>query len=188
MPHLSYASSDDDEFLHPTEGWLLVDRTIAFDSWIVWRHALPRDRQGRAMLHKEPARLIQALAEGLDAVHQKVPGYSSLGESPFVFLRWWEPRDNDDWAEGARCCFYLQGTSNQAMLDAAPLAGIDFLDLQAISSSLLEARLTSTDPGDLARSSPPASRRRGPASRLGRPSLPGRNAYCAPGAQKNARC
>lgn len=74
MPHLPYASSDDDEFFHPTEGWLLVDRTIAFDSWIVWRHALPRDRQGRAMLHEEPARLIQALAEGLDAVHQKVPG------------------------------------------------------------------------------------------------------------------
>lgn len=188
MPHLLYAIDDDDEFLHPAEGWLLLDRTIAYDSWITWRHALPRDPLGRGRLDASSAFLIQALAERIDAVHQRVSGYAALGDSPFAFLRWWDPDAPADWAAGGRCRFCLKGRSNRVMQDAWAQGTADFLELRLLPGDRLEAQLTSTNPADLAPSARPASRRQRPASRQGRPNPPARSARSAPDDQKTSRC
>lgn len=110
-PHLPYAEHEDDEFLHPTLGWLLVVRAIAYDGWIHWRHALPRDRVGRERLNEPAAQAITRLATAIDRVHQRVPGYQQLDRSPFVFHRWWDPRGADQWSSGESCLFQLDGIS-----------------------------------------------------------------------------
>jgi len=145
MPHLPYAQDDDDEFRHPTEGWLLLDRTIAFDSWISWRHALPADRNGRTLLHESAAALIRALAERLHAIHQRLPGYADLDDSPFVFPRWWDPDPESEWHSGGRCLFRVEGHSADAILTAALSSRSNCLRLSSASGGLLEAELVTTD-------------------------------------------
>lgn len=118
MPHLSYAFDDDDEFEHPTEGWLLLCRAIAFDSWVLWRHALPADRDGREMLNEPTATRIACLAERIHAVHQQMPGYSHLADTPFSFSRWWDPRAPGEWALGGRCSFGIRDQDTEDVLIA----------------------------------------------------------------------
>jgi hypothetical protein len=170
MPHLPYSSRDDDEFLHPTEGWLLTLRTIVFDSWILWSHALPPDRPGRAMLDAETATLITALAEQLHAVHLQMPGYASLDDTPFVFTRWWNPRSEDKaFRDGSSCVFRIKEQSIKALVEAVNVAAPGNLTLtplypdmvgrwESSPCDLLRAELKSTDPAFLAQSAPPCAR------------------------------
>lgn len=145
MPHLPYAFDDDDEFEHPTEGWLLLDRTIAFDSWILWRHALPPDRGGRSRLREPAAALITALAERLHAIHQRLPGYASLDDSPFVFPRWWDPDPGSEWSSGGHCLFRIEGHSGDVVLAAALSGRNTCLRLSTASGGLLDAELLTPD-------------------------------------------
>lgn len=152
MPHLPYAFSDDDEFHHPVEGWLLLDRTIVFDSWLLWRHAMPGPPRTQAQLGEDAAATITALAEQLHAVHQRMPGYAALDDTPFVFCRWWEPWDSSGWQSGDRCVFRVRGHGNEAITTAAKsLAGFPgqtCLRLAPVSGDWMGARLltSSTDP------------------------------------------
>jgi hypothetical protein len=170
MPHLPYASHDGDEFRHPVEGWLLLCRTIVFDSWILWRHALPTDRSGQAMLDAETAALITALAEQLHAVHLRLPDYAGLDDTPFVFTRWWDPRSEDEaFRNGSSCVFRIKGQSVQALVEAVNAAAPSNLTLtplypdmigrwEASDCDLLRAELKSTDPVFLAQNVPPCGR------------------------------
>lgn len=148
-PHLPYAFNDDDEFQHPSEGWLLIDRTIVFDSWILWRHALPIDRPGRMMLHARAATLITALAERLHTIHLRMPGYGDLGDTPFVFNRWWNPHSDDESSDGSCCVFRIKGQTSEAITNAFHDARVGNLTLTALSGELMRAQLTHTDPASL---------------------------------------
>lgn len=170
MPHLPYAYDDDDEFQHPVEGWLLIDRTIVFDSWILWRHALPPDRLGRSALDAETAALITALAEQLHAVHLRMPGYSALADTPFVFTRWWDPDSGDEgFRNGSSCVFRIKEQSIQTLVEAVNVAAPGNLTLTPLYPDivgrwegpvcgLLRAELKSTDPACLAQNALPCGR------------------------------
>lgn len=166
MPHLPYASDDDDEFLHPEEGWLLIDRTIVFDSWILWRHALPRGRSQRARLDGRVAALITALAERIHALHQQLPGYCDLGDSPFLFSRWWEPGGDDEWGSGGSCIFRIDGQPAGRVLNTfSSMPSLDAVELTPLSGDRFRARLVGAEveaftsgQSDLPLSLPPVGR------------------------------
>lgn len=150
-PHLPYASDDDDEFLHPSLGWLLIDRTVVYDSWIHWRQVLPPDRPGREQLDATAATLIEALAARLHAIHQRMVSYAELDDTPFRFHRWWEPRSEiEDFRNGSGCIFSIKQNRPQAFMDAFLEARPGQLALMSFSGELFKARLTHTDPSCLA--------------------------------------
>jgi hypothetical protein len=143
MPHLPYATDEWDEFFHPTEGWLLIERTIAFDSWISWRQALPRSHPEGLRLDACTAAVIEALAERLHVLHQQLPGYSELGDTPFRFSRWWDPFSGDDWSTGRVCTFQVEGISSGGLIEAfISTSGLNHLTLSRRSSEEVTARLT----------------------------------------------
>lgn len=145
-PHLPYAYNDDDEFLHPVDGWLLLDRAITYDSWISWRHALPSDRQGRNAMTSSVSDAIAAVAEAIHELHQRMPGYQRLDRSPFAFPRWWDPRADDEWQTGRCCLFRLEGSRSRDLLEQWSPAR-SAINLVAVSDSHLEAALISSHPG-----------------------------------------
>jgi hypothetical protein len=165
MPHLPFATDDDDEFFHPTEGWLLLDRTIAFDSWISWRQALPRSRSKRARLTSCAADLITALAERLHVLHQQLPGYSNLDDTPFRFSRWWEPGSELE-QSACSCLFSIDGISCSDVIDASrSVDGLSHIELSESPGKLIDARLVGPEvssfisgQSDLLPSLPPAVR------------------------------
>lgn len=114
--HLPYAYRPEDEFHHPTEGWLLLERSVAYDSWISWRHVLPAGMRDCRLLTPEISEAIVALAAGIHEVHQLLPGYRHLGESPFRIIRWWDPFAGHPWSSGRICTFEVDGcTSGEFM-------------------------------------------------------------------------
>jgi hypothetical protein len=165
MPHLPFATDDDDEFLHPTEGWLLLDRTVAFDSWISWRQVLPSSRPKRARLTSCAADLITALAERLHILHQQLPGYSDLDDTPFHFSRWWEPGSDLEW-RARSCVFRIDGVPCRDVINASRLVdGLNHLELSEAPGKLIDARLVGPEinsfisgQSDLLPSLPPAVR------------------------------
>lgn len=146
-PYLPYALDEDDEFLHPSLGWLLLARAIAYDSWISWRQALPIDRHSRNSLPETTSRVITALAEEVDAVHQRMPGYSDLYESPIVFPRWWDPYSGDEWATGSCCLFRITGFASRDIMGHWHASSSRAV-FKAVSGLHVEARLT-TNPEEL---------------------------------------
>lgn len=114
ITHLPYAYLPENEFLHPFDGWLLMERSVVFDSWISWRHVLPAGRRDCQAMTAEINQAILTLASGLHQVHQRLPGYRDLGESPFRVSRWWDPQAEQPWSSGSTCVFCLDGcTSDQ---------------------------------------------------------------------------
>jgi hypothetical protein len=142
MPHLPYALDDDDEFFHPKEGWLLLDRTIAFDSWIHWRQALPKSRLGRSRLCERTAALIEALAERLHALHQHLPGYADLDDTPFRFSRWWEPSSEGQWSQGSSCVFRIDGCAGRDVVEAySATPGLEHMAITVMPDDQVRAEL-----------------------------------------------
>lgn len=175
-PHLPYGFGDNDEFHHPISGWLLLERAIAFDGWISWRQALPEDRYSRGLLTAEIASAIITLAQGLHAVHQRMPGYENLDRSPFVFPRWWDPSASDEWASGGLCLFRLENGSIHEFLhrwqpEDSPMR------LRQVSAVHLEAQLVVTPAKDLPADHSDAWRHEGTGKRRKPPSRrPGKSA------------
>ena len=102
MPHLPWAESDDDEFYHPSHGWYLLSRSIVHDGWLSWRHAIPDCKQARQKMPLDVGTSIALLAQALHDVHQTIPGYGDLDDTPFQVYRWWDPEADDEWQTG--CC------------------------------------------------------------------------------------
>lgn len=175
-PHLPYAFCDEDEFHHPVSGWLLMDRSITFDNWLSWRHALPGDRRGYDRLTGAITESIAGLAAAIHEVHQRLPGYQRLDRSPFVIPRWWDPFADDGWESGCYCLFRVDGCCGQDFLDYwEPERSV--VNLAVVSESYLEASLLSTLPAGHAPRPPDSERRRSRAGRrTPRNPPPGRSA------------
>jgi len=139
-PHLPYAYNDEDEFHHPTAGWLLLDRAVVYDSWISWRHVLPRGSSGRQALSAGVNDAILALAAELHSIHQRLPSYRDLGESPFHVTRWWDPCADDLWSTGKLCIFSVDDCSSDEFI-VHWLPAESGLHLEALGDTYVRARL-----------------------------------------------
>lgn len=139
-PHLPYSEGDHDEFHHPVDGWLLLDRAITFDSWITWRHALPPARAARQLLTKSVSSAIAALAHELHLVHQRMASYAELSTTPFLVPRWWDPYADDRWSTGELCLFCIEGAATEEILKAWDVCRGQ-LELRGVSGRHLEAAL-----------------------------------------------
>ena len=114
--HLPYAYKPENEFHHPTGGWLLMERSVVFDSWISWRHVLPRGRRDCSAMTPEINQAITDLASGIHQVHQRTPDYRNLAESPFQVVRWWDPLGDPPWNGGGTCLFWVSGYSSDEFI------------------------------------------------------------------------
>ena len=124
---MEYATPIADEFRAIDGQNHSIYRTIIFDSWLLWKHALPPSPAAHAELNELRTQGIGCLAEQLHQVHQTMPGYRMLNDTPFRFRRWWDPCD-PDWEHGRRCLFTINGfTSNDIVrrLAASELRAIE---------------------------------------------------------------
>ncbi|MEN9859949.1 MAG: hypothetical protein RLZZ515_431 [Cyanobacteriota bacterium] len=98
--HLPYCDAPEMEFQGPNGDWFLVHRAIAFDGWLLWKHALP-DRRPKGPLPEDLARNITELAQRIHLAHQQFSDYRLLVDSPFTVSRWWDPSDETgEWSSG----------------------------------------------------------------------------------------
>lgn len=112
--NLPYSGCHEDELFDPSTGrWRYAFSTIAYDSWLTWRHALPKDCATWSALTKDAALRIKALAERLHMIHIELDDRRSLGESPWRISAWWQPG-----SPGDSCTFVLDGFPASAVVGA----------------------------------------------------------------------
>lgn len=110
MYHLPYSESPRDEFQAPNGEWYATLRAIAFDGWLLWKHALPEDLQLWPRLTPEIYGTIEVLAKRIHNLHQLLPDYRRLCDTPFKVSRWWDPTDDSgDWLDGGRVLLRING-------------------------------------------------------------------------------
>lgn len=114
--HLPYSESPQDEFQGADGQWYSIYRAISFDSWLLWKHALPDDLALRRLLTAEVEATIRRLADALHAAHQHFPDYKRLLDSPFQISHWWDPTDDSGaWSTGGRLLCRVQDYSAPAL-------------------------------------------------------------------------
>ena len=110
--HVPWSESPEDEFLAPDGQWYSVFRAVVFDSWLIWRDALPPEQDLRQQLTWDAYNEITRLARQLHLLHQATPTYRGLTVSPFHVSRWWDPSDTDEqWSSGRSCLFHMDDYS-----------------------------------------------------------------------------
>lgn len=108
--HVPYSESPRDEFQLPNGLWYSTLRAIAFDGWLLWRHALPEDMQLWPQLSQPVFETIEVLAQRIHNLHQLFPDYKRLADSPFRVSMWWDPSDDSgDWCNGDRVQLKILG-------------------------------------------------------------------------------
>lgn len=124
--HVAASFGPNEEFQVPDGGWFSIFRAIAYDSWLIWRDALPEDPTLWRLLDQDQFQAIAALGKRIHSLHQLLPDYRRLSDSPFKVSRWWDPLDiEEDWHAGGRCLLRVAGyDANQLPLDAAPKLGL----------------------------------------------------------------
>lgn len=160
MPYNCPASfGPNEEFLTPDGQWFSVFRAVAYDSWLLWRHALPDNPNHWPLLNQEAFETIGVLGQRIHDLHQTCPDYRRLSDTPFTVSRWWDPLDDDGWQRGDRCLLRIDGyEARQLPLDNAARLG---LLARPVSAHWIEFNLTG-DPAVAAparRTSEPRGRR-----------------------------
>lgn len=108
--HLPYSESPSDEFCSPSGEWLCTLRAIAFDGWLLWRHALPEDAMLWPLLSQDIFSTIETLGRRIHNLHQLFPDYRRLSDTPFTVSRWWDPTDDTgEWCFGDRVLLRVNG-------------------------------------------------------------------------------
>jgi len=138
--HVPWSESPEDEFLAPDGQWYSVFRAVVFDSWLLWRDALPAEQDLRQQLTWDPYQEIMQLGRQLHLFHQTMPTYRGLTVSPFHVTRWWDPSDSDEqWNSGRSCLFHMDGYSASELCRlSAKRPGIQ---LRSITKRYVEASL-----------------------------------------------
>lgn len=99
-----------DEFQLPDGTWLPVRRAIVYDSWLLWMHALPGLPATRRRLKACHVRRIVRLGEALHQMHQRLPHYRTLDDTPFRVRCWFDPASLEpEFRTGGRCSIRIQG-------------------------------------------------------------------------------
>lgn len=140
--HLPYSESPLDEFCSPTGEWLCTLRAIAFDGWLLWRHALPDDIYLWPLLSQEVFETIESLARRIHNLHQLLPDYRRLSDTPFTVSRWWDPTDDSgEWNFGDRVLLRINGYTAQELEREIPPKLKGQLLLQPRSTNWIEISL-----------------------------------------------
>lgn len=141
-----------ESFLTPSGEVYSTFRAVSFDNWLLWRDALPDNPTLWGRLDISQFERIQELGRRINVIHQALPDYRRLSDTPFTVGRWWDPLDNEeDWCTGGRCLLRIEGYAvKQLPLELAERQG---LDVMPISSHWAEFSLT----GDPAVCAPPRS-------------------------------
>ncbi len=138
--HLPSSESSADEFQGPDGTWLSVFRAVFFDSWLIWRDALPAEPHLREQLDDQVFQRVTALAKQLHLFHQSLPCYRGLTVSPFHVSRWWDPTDPDPaWNSGRSVLFYMDDYSASDLVRLCVKRPA--LSLRAVSQRFVEASL-----------------------------------------------
>jgi hypothetical protein len=176
--HLPYAFIPGNEFYHPSDGWLLLERSVVFDSWISWRHVLPNALQDCRRMTPRVNQAILALAAALHEIHQRLPDYRDLGESPFKVSRWWDPDGGYPWDTGSTCLFQISGyTSDEFIAYQSPQSS-NGVSLQPASDSQIKAVVIQSPASGLDIPDPDVERPPKPEPRRRRRSPPARTPDC----------
>ena len=140
--HLPYSESAEDEFQAPDGGWYCTLRAIAFDGWLLWRHALPDDSALWPELTAEVFETIEVLGKRIHNLHQLLPDYRRLSDTPFKVSRWWDPTDDSgEWICGDRVLLRLNGYTAQDIQQMTPTRLKGQLCLQPRSKHWIEISL-----------------------------------------------
>lgn len=108
--NVPYSESPSDEFQAPNGVWYSTLRAITFDSWLLWRHALPDDISLWPQLTQPVFESIEALGLRIHQLHQLLPNYRRLSDSPFCVSIWWDPTDTSGtWSLGDRAQLRIAG-------------------------------------------------------------------------------
>lgn len=84
-------------------------RAITLDNWLLWRDALPDNPQHWKLLEVPQFETIVELAGRIHAMHQTLPDYRCLSDTPWTVSRWWDPFAEDGWDAGDHCLLRLAG-------------------------------------------------------------------------------
>lgn len=148
MTHLPYAWRPEDEFLHPFNGWLLLERAVVFDGWLSWRDVLPAGRRDCQAMTLEVHQAITALAGELHSIHQRAANYRSLGANPFTVHRWWDPSAGEPWSSGRACLFQLNDHSSESFIKLhSPQE--DTVHLEAATELRIQAQISPSQAAEL---------------------------------------
>ena len=129
-----------DIFLVPTGQKFLTIRAIIYDSWIMWKDALPCDKEHHSLLSHDVYNNIIELATRIHKLHQSLPTYKGTSETPFEFVLWWDPTDPDkDWSTGKTCRFMIEDYSAQDLLHYNSMKRNSRLSLKELTSKLVQA-------------------------------------------------
>lgn len=145
--HLPYSESPADEFQSPSGEWFCTLRAITFDSWLLWRHALPEDLYLWRELSHDVYTTIEALARRIHVMHQTFPDYKRLCDTPFVVSRWWDPTDDSgEWAYGDRVLLKIKGYTARDVAQEMPSRLKEQLIMQPRSTNWIEFSLPGGHP------------------------------------------
>ncbi len=134
--------ADTDQFLAPDGSKYLTIRSVVYDSWIIWQDAIPFDQDLRLMLTQEIYDNIVELATRIHKLHQSMPGYKALTESPFEFVLWFDPLDSDpDWNQGKMCRFMINDFTAEEIEYYSKLKKANKLDVKPMTHRMVEAKI-----------------------------------------------
>jgi len=142
MYHVPYSESPVDEFRTPSGEWYATLRAIAFDGWLLWKHALPEEHYHWSALSQEAFANIETLAKRIHNFHQLFPDYRRLCDTPFKVSRWWDPSDDTgDWAGGSRVLLRINGYTARDIQQEIPSRLKGQLQVQPCSVHWVEISL-----------------------------------------------
>lgn len=142
MYHLPYSEAITDEFRTPTGEWYATLRAISFDSWLLWRHALPEDHLLWPRLTLDVFETIQVLGQRIHNWHQLLPDYRRLSDTPFQVSCWWDPSDaTGEWTRGDRVLLRLNGYTARDVQHEIPNRLRNQLILQPLSTHWMQISL-----------------------------------------------
>jgi hypothetical protein len=140
--HLPCSESPADEFQTPSGEWFTTLRAIAFDGWLLWKHALPEDPLLWPAMDHDVFVTIEALARRVHSLHQLLPDYRRLTDTPFAVSRWWDPTDDTgEWLTGERALLRINGYTARDVEQEIPPRLKGQLKIQARSLNWLEISL-----------------------------------------------
>jgi hypothetical protein len=130
-----------ESFLAPDGQVYSTYRAVSFDNWLLWRDALPDNPALWCRLELPQYQAITELGRRINVMHQAMPDYKRLSDTPFTVSRWWDPLDDEEnWHTGSRCLLRIGDyTINQLPLELADRQG---LDVMPVSTHWAEFSLT----------------------------------------------
>ena len=129
-------------FTAPDKNRYLTIRSVVYDSWIIWQDALPFDPELRSLLTQDIYNNIVELGTRVHKLHQSMPGYKALSESPFEFILWWDPQDDDeDWKQGKRCRFMVNDFTSEEITYYNTLKKGNKLTVTPKTTRMVEAQI-----------------------------------------------